>query len=96
MAQKYVHDLSKTLKRGLRVKAESGWLPGPTPSGYRNQVNNEGWNVIVSDPKRYPLVRKCSELMLTGKHTPAEIRCIANTAWGYKTDRGNPFKHGTK
>jgi site-specific DNA recombinase len=31
MAQKYVDDLSKNVKRGLRAKAESGWIPGPTP-----------------------------------------------------------------
>lgn len=33
MAQKYVDDLSRNVKRGLRAKAESGWLPGPTPLG---------------------------------------------------------------
>lgn len=56
MAQKYVDDLSKTVKRGLRAKAESGWFPGPTPPGYRNQENEEGWNVIRKDTKRFPLV----------------------------------------
>ena len=30
MAQKYVDDLSRNVKRGLRSKAEMGWLPGPT------------------------------------------------------------------
>src|ERR1035438_9835531 len=33
--------------------------------------------------------------MLTGKHTPAEIRGIANTAWGYRTGRGNPLARNT-
>ena len=91
MAQKYVDDLSKTVKRGLRAKAESGWFPGPTSPGYRNQENEEGWNVIRKDPKRFPLVRRFWDLLLTGKHTPAEIRQIANTAWGYKTKHGNPL-----
>jgi site-specific DNA recombinase len=95
MAQKYVDDLSKTVKRGLRAKAESGWLPGPTPPGYLNQENGDGRNVIVSDPNRFNLVRKCWDLMLTGKYTPAEVREIANTAWGFKTIHGNPLGRST-
>jgi len=95
MAQKYVDDLSKTVKRGLRAKAESGWFPGSAPPGYVNQINSEGRNVVGKDPKRFPLIRKCWDLMLTGNHTPAEIRMIANTAWGYKTARGNPLGRNT-
>lgn len=95
MAQKYVDDLSKTVKRGLLAKAESGWYPTLTPPGYVNRVNDEGRNVIAKDPKRFPLVRKCWDLMLTGNHTPAEIREIANTAWGFKTQRGNPLGRST-
>ncbi len=95
MAQKYVDDLSKTVKRGLRAKAESGWLPNLTPPGYINWENDEGRNVIAKDPKRFALVRKCWDLMLTGNHTPAEIREIANTAWGYKTEHGNPLGRST-
>src|SRR6266702_4792909 len=34
MAQKYVDDLSKNVKRGLRSKAEMGWRPCPPPMGY--------------------------------------------------------------
>jgi len=95
MAQKYVDDLSKTVKRGLRAKAESGWYPTLTPPGYVNHVNAEGRNVIAQDPTRFAIVRKCWDLMLTGNHTPAEIREIANTAWGFKTHRGNPLGRST-
>lgn len=95
MAQKYVDDLSKTVKRGLRAKAESGWFPGPTPPGYLNRENEEGRNVIVKDPKRFNLIRRCWDLALAGKHAPAEIRQIANTAWGYRTHRGNPLSRNT-
>ena len=28
MAQKYIDDLSRSVKTGLRTKAEKGWLPG--------------------------------------------------------------------
>lgn len=95
MAQKYVDDLSKTVKRGLRAKAESGWYPSLTPPGYVNRVNAEGRNVVAKDPKRFALVRKCWDLMLTGNHTPAEIREIVNTAWGFKTHHGNPLGRST-
>jgi DNA invertase Pin-like site-specific DNA recombinase len=95
MAQKYVDDLSVTVKRGSRAKAESGWYPTLTPPGYLNRVNDEGYNVIIKDPERFDLVRKCWDLMLTGSYTPAEIRGIANTAWGFKTTRGNPLGRNT-
>ena len=95
MAQKYVDDLSKNVKRGLRTKAEMGWRPGLTPPGYMNQLNNEGHTVIVKDPKRFDLIRKCWDLLLTGKYSIAEVRDIANTAWGFKTERGNPLASST-
>ena len=34
MAQKYVDDLSRNVKRGLKTKAEMGWLPNQPPLGY--------------------------------------------------------------
>ncbi|MFA6554123.1 MAG: recombinase family protein [Candidatus Paceibacterota bacterium] len=95
MAQKYVDDLSRTVKRGLRAKAESGWFPSVTPPGYMNCENDEGRNVIAKDPKRFDIIRKCWDLMLTGKYTPPEIREIANTAWRYTTNHGNPLGRST-
>jgi hypothetical protein len=95
MAQKYVDDLSRNVKRGLRARAESGWFPSLPPPGYVNRENDEGRNVIVRDPKRFDLVRKFWDLMLTGNHMPFEICRIANTAWGYKTGRGNPLARNT-
>ena len=95
MAQKYIDDLSKTVKRGLRAKAESGWYPTLVPPGYINMENEEGRNVVGKDPKRFDLIRRCWELVMTGKHSLAEIRDIANTAWGYKTGLGNPMSRGT-
>jgi DNA invertase Pin-like site-specific DNA recombinase len=77
MAQKYVDDLSKNVKRGLHAKADMGWLPSLPPPGYVNRVNDAGYNVIVKDPGRFNLVRKCWDLMLTGTYTPAKIREIA-------------------
>ena len=107
MAQKYVDDLSRNVKRGLRSKAEMGWFPSLPPLGYVNRQGADGRKVIEKDSERFEAIRKCWDLMLTGNHTPAEIRSIATTVFGLKTTHGpigrttlynllsNPFYHGS-
>lgn len=86
MAQKYVDDLSKNVKRGLKTKIENGWYPGLAPVGYlNNTIKLTGENNVIKDPERFALVRRMWDLMLTGLHTPAEILNIANTQWGFRT-----------
>jgi len=86
MAQKYVDDLSKNVKRGLRTKLGLGWQPGVAPVGYLNHtVKHSGENTIIKDPERFPLVRRMWDLMLTGFYTPPQIRKIANEQWGFRT-----------
>lgn len=86
MAQKYVDDLSRNVKRGLRTKAEQGWYPGPVPLGYLNEAHKQrGLKTVVKDPDRFPLVRKMWDLLLTGAHSVREIREIANNQWGFRT-----------
>lgn len=38
MADQYVRDLSKNVKRGMRHKVANGWRNGPAPIGYLNNV----------------------------------------------------------
>ena len=86
MAQKYVDDLSKNVKRGLKTKIENGWYPGLAPVGYlNNTVKITGENNVVNDPERFTLVRRMWDLMLTGLHTPAQILKTANSEWGFRT-----------
>ncbi len=86
MAQKYVDDLSKNVKRGLKTKIENGWYPCIAPVGYLNHTNKiTGENTLIKDPERFPLIRRMWDLMLTGLYTPAQILCIANEQWGFKT-----------
>jgi DNA invertase Pin-like site-specific DNA recombinase len=86
MAQKYVDDLSKNVKRGLKTKIENGWFPGVAPAGYLNHTDKlTGENTLIKDPERFPLVRQMWDLMLTGLHTPPKILDIANTEWGFRT-----------
>jgi DNA invertase Pin-like site-specific DNA recombinase len=86
MAQKYVDDLSKNVKRGLKTKIENGWYPGVAPAGYLNDTNQQtGVNTLVNDPERFPLIRRMWDLMLTGHYTPPKIRDLANNEWGFRT-----------
>ena len=86
MAQKYVDDLSKNVKRGLKTKIENGWYPGVAPAGYLNNTNTQtGANTLVKDPERFPLIRRMWDLMLTGLYTPPKILEIANNEWGFRT-----------
>ena len=108
MAQKYVDDLSRNVKRGLRTKAEMGWFPCRPPLGYMNRVGPDGRKVIVKDPHRFEAVQSCWRLMLSGDRTPAQIHGVATTVLGLKgMDRkpiakatlytlfGNPFYYGS-
>src|SRR6266567_4330417 len=86
MAQKYVDDLSKNVKRGLKTKLENGWYPGPAPVGYlNNSIKLSGENNLIKDPERFPLIRRMWDLMLSGVHTPPSILEIANHEWGFRT-----------
>jgi site-specific DNA recombinase len=86
MAQKYVDDLSKNVKRGLKTKIENGWYPGVAPAGYLNHTDRlTGQNTLVKDPDRFPLVRRMWELMLTGNYSATQILDMANEKWGFRT-----------
>ncbi len=85
MAKKYVDDLSDNVKRGMRAKLSTGWMPHLAPFGYKN---DKAEKIIVKDPERFHLVRRMWDLMLTGNYTPTEIADIASKSWGLKS-RGN-------
>ena len=96
MANQYVLDLSKNVKRGLKTKAEKGWYPAPAPLGYLNDRTRErGKREIRKDPERFELIKKMWELMLTGNYTPPKIASIANKEWGFKTPKGSPLLRST-
>ena len=85
MAQKYIDDLSRNVKRGLRMKAEQGWQPGVAPLGYLNQgerAKGLGW--LVPDPERFSLLRKMWDLVLEGRSV-SEVITIGDQEWGFRT-----------
>ncbi len=86
MAQKYVDDLSKNVRRGNRAKLEKGELPGAAPIGYMNYTDQITKEVtLIPDKERFPIVRKMWDLMLSGTCSVREVVSTANIEWGLRT-----------
>ncbi len=98
MANQFVLDLSKDVRRGLISKAEKGWRPGKAPIGYKNdRYGDKGSKEILVDEERFPLVRKMWDLMLTGEYSVPKIVDIANDEWGLRTaTKSREIKLGEK
>src|SRR5882672_7357898 len=70
MAQKYVDDLSKNVKRGLKTKIENGWHPGDAPAGHLIHTNNQpGATTLVKAAEPPTRLRGMRYLMLTSLYT---------------------------
>ena len=86
MAHKYIDDLSRNVKRGLKTKVEKGWYPGVAPLGYlNNRLKDQGEKDLLKDPERFPVIRRMWDLILTGTYTPPQILHIANNDWVFRT-----------
>lgn len=97
MSKKESDDKGVNVKRGLRTKAEKGWYPSSwTKPGYMWDNAERGNKSILVDPTRFPLIKQCWELMLTGAYTTPQILRKLNEEWGYrspvrKTTGGKPM-----
>ncbi len=79
-ANQFILDLSKNVKRGIQGKLERGERPGMAAVGYLNDVIT---HTIVKDVDRFPLIRKCWDLMLTGNYTVPQLLDKLNNEWGF-------------
>lgn len=104
MAEKYIDDLSRNVKRGNRAKLERGGWPHTAPPGY---LNDRLVKTIVKDPHRFALIRRAWDLLLSGSYSVMKVLETLNHDWGYRTQRGfrmartslysvfaNPFYYG--
>lgn len=82
MANQFILDLSKDVKRGMINKLKQGWSPNRAPIGY---LNDREKKIITIDPERFDLLRKIWDLMLSGNYTPPKILKIVNDKWGLRT-----------
>jgi len=55
MANQYILDLSKNVKRGLESRRQKGIFPHLAPVGY---LNDKATHTIVKDPQRFDMIRK--------------------------------------
>ena len=85
MAEKYIDDLSRNVKRGNRAKLERGGWPHTAPQGY---LNDRLAKTILVDSLRFPLLRLAWDLLLSGRYSVLEIWKTLNQEWGYRTPRG--------
>ncbi len=85
MANQYIRDLSKNVKRGLKSKLDKGWMPTTAPLGYLNtKTEIRGENYIIKDTPRFDLLRKGWDMLLTGNYNVVQVMNQLN-AWGLRT-----------
>ncbi len=82
VANQFILDLSKNVKRGNQRKVDSGWKCGLAPVGYVNDLYN---HTIIKDKERFNLIRKAWDLMLTGNYTVPTVLNKLNKEWGFRT-----------
>jgi DNA invertase Pin-like site-specific DNA recombinase len=82
VANQFILDLVKNVRRGLYSKVSKGWLPCRAPVGY---LNDPVTRTIIADPERFPLVKRMWELLLTGRYTANQIADMASIEWGLTT-----------
>ena len=86
MATQFSVDLSEIVKRGLHKKVAMGQPPLIARVGYLNtKLNEHGSNSIIVDPKRWPLMRKAFDLMMTRQYTMAQIAEVLNNEHNFRT-----------
>ena len=96
MANQFVLDLSRDVRRGMKSKAEKGWRPSQAPLGYLNdKLGEQGEKKIYTDQDRFSLVRKLWDLLLTGNYTVPVLVNVANDKLGLRTKRGKKISLGS-
>ncbi len=87
-SQYFSSKLGKDVKRGLEQKFNMGWQPNKVPEGYSNHRDSvKGLSTIIIDEKRFLLLRKAFDMMLTGIYTVPQVLNKLNNEWGYKTKK---------
>jgi DNA invertase Pin-like site-specific DNA recombinase len=95
MANQFVNDLSVDVKRGMRRKAERGWMAQSLlPIGYKHNKGYEtGEDEIHSTPDLL-IVKKLFSHFLEGTYSVADIHRKAK-ALGLRNKKGKPYIHNT-
>ena len=82
MANQFILDLSRDVKRGMLKKCEKGYRPGKATLGYMNDRGGlKGEKEILIDPERFYRVREMWDMLLSGQYGVKEIWEKASTEW---------------
>lgn len=94
MATQFVKDLSVSVCRGMRLKAERGWFPASQlPVGYLWEYPHEakgGDKKIIPDPERFALIKSLWKELLSGEYNISQIEDRAFIR-GLRNKKGNRF-----
>ncbi len=82
VANQYIRDLSRNVKRGMSRKAEQGWWPGLAPPGYRNDKETR---TIAIDKPRFEMLRRAWEMLLCGNYSASYVLQELNR-WGFTVE----------
>lgn len=107
--QRFITDLSKDTRRGMKSKLDRGIAPILAPPGYKNDMTKrQGERDIIPDEVQFPLVRKLFELFMTKNYSVQQLWYEAEKL-GVKNSRNqivsksqlyvmlrNPFYTGTR
>ncbi len=85
MANQYILDLSKNVKRGIKAKLEKGGWPNLAPIGYLNKDSK-----IIIDKARGKYIARIFELYRTGKYSVKEVSDILFTE-GFRSRAGKKY-----
>lgn len=85
-SQYFSAKLSKDVKRGNEQKRKNGGITGKAPEGY---YNDRLAKTVHKDPERWPLLRRATEMMLTGEYSVPSILKWLNEDMGYRTIKRN-------
>lgn len=80
VANQFIVDLKRNVRRGQREKAIRGWFPHKPPPGYRTDLETRE---IVPDGERFNLIRRAWDKMLSGAHSVPEVQLLLEN-WGYR------------
>lgn len=84
MANQFIIDLSKNVKRWLNSKVNKWRFPWVAPEWYKNKLDD---NTIIKSVTNFKLVKKMWNLMLTWNYSVLQVVDIANNEWWFKTTK---------
>ena len=96
IANQFIKDLSGDVKRGLRDKANDGWMPQSIlPIGYMHHPDTQNAKQqIIRDRIRFPIIRELWKLMEAGAYSVLDIKLMADKL-GLVNRNGNKYALST-